>query len=419
MKTLLVVIIALIASLAADAQIRVANFRGYHLADDQQYHLDALILFDGIDGSTSVTIAGAGSVLWQYEVGGETFSSNQPGINPEDGILYTAIADGRRYHIYTIDYSLYPIVWQSLILADEQPDECSQLVLNASAAIPGLMYTDSTGATRQMLRECTLSWTDASWTGEAWADSAATFQVADIDMPITITAPRRSTTIALSGDQWAEPLGITPDSITLDYSAVRVESHPLASVVEREYLNEKDRSADTGVEGSGPLHVAVVSNANPLDVVYCEWKVANVETPDNYQRYNDPDLNYIFEETGEYIIRLTVSSDKCEYNDSINVRVTESYIEAPNVFTPNADGVNDEWRVAYRSIERYSCIIQNRWGRTVFKSDNPGKGWDGTIGGRPAPVGTYYYVIIAYGTDLDIKGNQKKYKLSGDINLLR
>ena len=106
------------------------------------------------------------------------------------------------------------------------------------------------------------------------------------------------------------------------------------------------------------------------------------------------------------------------------MRVLESFIEAPNAFTPNGDGINDEWRVAYKSIESYQCIIQNRWGRTVFKSTDPGKGWDGTIGGRPAAEGTYYYVIVAYGTDKFPEthkkyGKQMKYKLSGDINLFR
>lgn len=108
----------------------------------------------------------------------------------------------------------------------------------------------------------------------------------------------------------------------------------------------------------------------------------------------------------------------------------------PNVFTPNGDGMNDEFRVAYRSIREFHCWIYNRWGHLVYSWDDPAKGWDGTINGRPAPEGAYYYVIRALGTDAatneymnKISYNKKKkkepdaligvYQLSGDINLIR
>ena len=180
-----------------------------------------------------------------------------------------------------------------------------------------------------------------------------------------------------------------------------------------------DRSSESGIEGSGPLVVEFLSRANPVNPIYYEWFVNNVETPNNYQRYNDIDLLYKFEDSGEYLVKLIASNGRCECRDSLHIKVLESFISVPNAFTPNGDGLNDEFRVAYKSIERYSIIIQNRWGRTVYTSKDPGKGWDGTINGRPAAEGTYYYVIIATGYDVDLKGKQVKYRLSGDINLIR
>ena len=110
----------------------------------------------------------------------------------------------------------------------------------------------------------------------------------------------------------------------------------------------------------------------------------------------------------------------------------------PNVFTPNGDGKNDEFRVAYRSLREYHIWVYNRWGKLVYESEDPAKGWDGTINGRAAAAGAYFYVIRAMGTDavkgasyVALKGayNKKKkmndqsiigiYQLSGDINLLR
>jgi hypothetical protein len=73
----------------------------------------------------------------------------------------------------------------------------------------------------------------------------------------------------------------------------------------------------------------------------------------------------------------------------------------------------------------------------VYEWSDPAKGWDGTIGGKPAAEGAYFYVIRALGTDADenakyiLKPIYKKklkkqdealigvYQLSGSINLLR
>ena len=117
--------------------------------------------------------------------------------------------------------------------------------------------------------------------------------------------------------------------------------------------------------------------------------------------------------------------------------MNESMLLVPNVFTPNGDGANDEFRVAYRSIKEFHCWVYNRWGHLVYEWTDPAKGWDGTIGGKPAAEGAYFYVIRALGTDADknakytIKPIYNKklkkqdegligvYQLSGSINLLR
>ena len=64
----------------------------------------------------------------------------------------------------------------------------------------------------------------------------------------------------------------------------------------------------------------------------------------------------------------------------------------PTAFTPNGDGLNDR----FRPIEDYGYFIYrmfvfNRWGQIVY--DGMHDGWDGTFGGKPAEVGTYFYTI--------------------------
>ncbi len=63
----------------------------------------------------------------------------------------------------------------------------------------------------------------------------------------------------------------------------------------------------------------------------------------------------------------------------------------PNVFTPNADGINDEFEI--KNLEHYpnaQMVIFNRWGNKVFEhNDYYNNWWDGAN----APDGTYFYVL--------------------------
>ena len=425
MKRFLFLCLFITTILSINAQFSVNNPQGYIKLTEQEYNLDALILFNGIDASTSIEYTGPENIEWRYILNGTEYNSTQKGISPEANTFYTIYIEGvAKYYIYTIDYTEFPIQLNTLEITENDLDRCQHITLTPNVIIPQITYTDREGNSQTLIRQFTLSYDNSIWQDSTWVDIEQDTTITSSLSPFVIQAPYKSTTFRLYGDQWATQLGIEVDTIMTDYTAIAVKCYPRGTVVEREYQNEKDRSKDPDIEGSAPLVVEFESRANPLDIIYFEWFVCNVETPNAYQRYNDTDLRYTFDKTGEYKVKLIASSNTCEYTDSLNIRVLESYIEAPNAFTPNGDGMNDEWRVAYKSIESYQCIIQNRWGRTVFKSTDPGKGWDGTINGKPAAEGTYYYVIVAYGTDKfptnhKKSGQQMKYKLSGDINLFR
>jgi len=94
----------------------------------------------------------------------------------------------------------------------------------------------------------------------------------------------------------------------------------------------------------------------------------------------------------------------------------EGDLYIPNAFTPDGDGMNDEFVVIYDglSIVDFRWSIFDRWGMEVFTTDNMSKGWDGKKDGKPCPGGIYVY-IIRYTLE-SIQGEQLK---KGNVMLIK
>lgn len=89
-------------------------------------------------------------------------------------------------------------------------------------------------------------------------------------------------------------------------------------------------------------------------------------------------------------------------------------LQMPNAFTPNGDGLNDYFvPVTNGHPELFRMTIFNRWGAEIYKTEQSGRGWDGTVNGSPAETGTYFYRI----TGKCINGIPLKEQ--GDLILIR
>lgn len=90
---------------------------------------------------------------------------------------------------------------------------------------------------------------------------------------------------------------------------------------------------------------------------------------------------------------------------------TKAKYQLTNAFSPNGDGINDKWNLPF--LDHFSdCRVQifNRHGQIVFTSVGYNNPWDGTINGKVAPVGTYYYII-------DLRNGERP--LTGYVVVLR
>jgi gliding motility-associated-like protein len=120
-------------------------------------------------------------------------------------------------------------------------------------------------------------------------------------------------------------------------------------------------------------------------------------------------------EPGKFWLTVT-NQHGCITTDTIEIR-RSCYIDIPNVFTPNGDGVNDYFfpRDLYRNaLSAFRMRIYDRWGQLLFETTNiAGSGWDGRYNGQPQPQGVYVYLVEADFAN----GVREKYQ--GNVTLLR
>ncbi len=104
-------------------------------------------------------------------------------------------------------------------------------------------------------------------------------------------------------------------------------------------------------------------------------------------------------------------------HDTASVRINVEYASKtamPNAFSPNGDGLNDEFKIGNVIFEKLvEFKIWNRLGHLIYDGKDPKKGWDGTIKGQPAAMDTYFYHVQV------VMPNGKPRVFKGDVILIR
>lgn len=153
----------------------------------------------------------------------------------------------------------------------------------------------------------------------------------------------------------------------------------------------------TSENGSYFWFIDDVSQQNNSNNLYVDWN----------------DFNY-----GIHIIKVYFTSfngcnsDTIEYIVS-TVECDNSVLYAPNGFTPDGDGVNDEWKPNGYNWKSIKYMIFDRWGELIFESDNTSDGWDGTYKGILCKEDVYVYKILW----MDNKST--KHVIYGHISLIK
>jgi gliding motility-associated-like protein len=135
--------------------------------------------------------------------------------------------------------------------------------------------------------------------------------------------------------------------------------------------------------------------------------------------WQDQSTQPVFEvsEAGIYFVDVINPCGRDQDTISVEFIDCQGLLFAPNAFTPNADGINDQFRLVGSGIVKMDFRVYDRWGREVFRGSDPGAAWDGRSGGKAMPQGVYQWVATYTGggaTQLEREG-----RMSGMVILLR
>lgn len=358
---------------------------------------------DGASHATSIPVTPIDDKQWSFDL--------------EDGDCGYIIEEGSKsLFIWIVDYKVNQIELNSLALNPES--DCNTTILDVEGVLNPIYYYSINGQRLELNRDMRVTYLNSVFddTSFSFMEESVARILTSTSSSIRVPVVLCSTDFTLSGDkflsEWDEEMSVTSPY----YSPKALLAETTATQAQRDNDNEISGNEAT-LGGSAPAEIdfeACVTEA----AVFMEWQLSFSPEFDIIEiRQNTPDFNYSFTKEGNSYVRFIAANDagECEYVSPVyTITIGESDIKCPNAFSPGAsEGINDEWKVSYKSILDFDCHIFNRWGVEVAHFADPSQGWDGTHNGKLVPAGVYFYVIKAVGAD------GKKYNLKGDINIIK
>lgn len=337
--------------------------------------------------------------------------------NPVPNTGYCITTPGAApYYFWLIDLSAYPLQLNALTPDPEQSD-CQTIVLQLQGSAPRIPFYAINARAYELDRGIELTYnTLEPVDGKIeFTNKTVEKQFAYINNSLRVDAPLCPTSFTLSGDKFMRQWGIEQSIST---SVIRPDAvQAVTEAVQKQHDADNEQKTDVALGGSAPVDItfrAAVSDA----AIFHEWQIsADSEFEFIRQQTQELEFNHVFDEMGTFYVRFYAANDAgtCEYfSETYTVNVGESQLLCPNAFSPGATpGVNDVWKVSYKSIISFECYIFDRWGTKMTEFHNPSQGWDGKYKGKYVPAGVYYYVIKAKGAD------GRVYEKAGDINILK
>ena len=150
--------------------------------------------------------------------------------------------------------------------------------------------------------------------------------------------------------------------------------------------------------GFAPLNVTFVVNTGVN---------TDINFGDGTTDFKTSSVTHKFNKPGVYEV-------KCMLNNKENTIKITVLNDLGSAFSPNGDGLNDNFAVGGDEIRNLQVNVFDRSGKKVYSGNTNNCLWDGTLNdGQKAETGTYFYDIFA----TTVEG--ENFKQKGTINLFR
>jgi len=309
-----------------------------------------------------------------------------------------------------------------LPIAEIPQSDCTSFTLKGTFDTPALTYIDpSTGKSYELSKDIKVKW---SYDGGV-VSSVVSSQVFDPPTKNTIYTFEVTDRFGCVGKADVQYNSIvTKASFTYKLEGQEKKSDP--SKIEVPLTVTFTNTSENGDAGKYEWYFY-----KDLQKIKDEIKAGTFKDSIQDIIYSDNPV-YTYEETGAYKVKLvskkvsqsTICTDYFYMKEFIIA--DSAFIDAPNVFTPNGDGRNDNFAVKFFSMKTVKFTIFNRWGKVlhVWESNNvqgfyntatsvPQSVWDGKVGGQMATPGVYFYVAEGVGRD------GEKHSANGFFHLFR
>jgi gliding motility-associated-like protein len=317
------------------------------------------------------------SISFKTESGVFTSEAN----NLDEGGYKVVISGG-----FDVSYVGWIFTDKPLAKAELQNRTCDYVALKGQAAIDTFYYRNiSNGIPVKLPNGVSFLWS---------SDPASTIPYPDFNLnPQTFDPPLVDVTYNL---HVSDSFGCASES-SFFYQSIHVKA---------DFTVDPDN-------GEAPLKVTFTDKS--VRASKYKWEFGDTAT----SKLSTPEP-HIYYKPGEYSAKLTIESD-LHCIDSMRLEkkivVAPSELSIPNVFTPNGDGINDNFMVEAKSLKNISVEVYSRSGLKVYSFLGDGetlrewKGWDGNVNSSSskAAPGVYFYIIRAYGWD-DVIYDSKEYR---------
>jgi gliding motility-associated-like protein len=325
----------------------------------------------------------AGSFTSKIDLGKDRLISTKNAICNGETVAVTTGLTGVHKWSKTDSGTTIQLTETSNLLAIDQPGTYKVEVINSGCTFTGEIKIEY--AAGMNLKDVELAKCDDNGTGKAIFNLTAVQKVVtnndsetsisgyytDADLMFEIADPKAFEKTNL-GNQVVYVKGINPKFTCFETATITLKTLP---------------STQNSASEPNPIIKEFTGGKNSIELI-TSGTASNLEFSIDGINYQD---NSLFTDVpkGKYFAYIR-NTTNCEF-----ISFPFTILDYPTFFTPNGDGINDEWKISDMDKFPKSVVyIFDRYGKLLKQMNANSVGWNGTLNGLSLPADDYWFRLI-------------------------